>query len=178
MEKTMAPDISVIGLFSDEQKTAAVIEDMSGYPWQIDRVHSPSPSHKIFDALKLKKSPVGWFTLVGGMLGFFTGFGLAIYTALEWKLIVWGKPIVSWIPFVIVGFEFTILFSVLANVLGLIVLGNLPDYKGLEKYDSRCSADHFGIVVSCEQEDQEKVVDFFKNQGGEARVFEEQAVDS
>ncbi|MBW2581165.1 MAG: DUF3341 domain-containing protein, partial [Deltaproteobacteria bacterium] len=62
----MATDISVIGLFLDEQKTAAVIEDISRYPWQIDRVHSPFPSHKIFDALKLKKSPVGWFTLVGG----------------------------------------------------------------------------------------------------------------
>jgi molybdopterin-containing oxidoreductase family membrane subunit len=172
MEGTMATDISVIGLFLDEQKTAAVIEDISGYPWQIDRVHSPFPSHKIFDALKLKKSPVGWFTLVGGILGFFIGFGLAIYTALEWKLIVWGKPIVAWIPFVIVGFECTILFSVFANVLGLIVLGNLPDYKGLEKYDSRCSADHFGIVVSCEQEDREKVVDFFKNQGGEVTIFD------
>jgi molybdopterin-containing oxidoreductase family membrane subunit len=172
MEKTMATDISVIGLFSDEQKTAAVIEAMAGYPWKVDRVHSPFPSHKLFDALKLKKSPVGWITLAGGILGFFTGFGLAIYTALEWKLIVWGKPIVSWIPFVIVGFEFTILFSVLANVLGLIVLGNLPDYKGLEKYDSRCSADHFGIVVSCEQSEQEKVEEFFANQGGEVRVFE------
>ncbi|MEJ2232650.1 MAG: DUF3341 domain-containing protein [Syntrophobacterales bacterium] len=177
----MATDISVIGLFPDEQQTASVIEAMSVYPWQIDRVHSPFPSHKIhspfpshkiFDALKLKKSPVGWITLVGGILGFFAGFSLAIYTALEWKLIVWGKPIVAWIPFVIVGFEFTILFSVLANVLGLIVLGNLPDYKGLEKYDSRCSADHFGIVVSCEQEDQEKVVDFFKNQGGEVTIFD------
>ena len=51
MEGTMATDISVIGLFSDEQKTAAVIEDMLGYPWQIDRVHSPFPSHKIFDFL-------------------------------------------------------------------------------------------------------------------------------
>ena len=168
----MATDISVIGLFSDEQKTASVIEAMSGYPWQIDRVHSPFPSHKIFDALKLKKSPVGWFTLVGGILGFFTGFSLAIYTALEWRLIVWGKPIVAWIPFVIVGFECTILFSVFANVLGLIVLGNLPDYQGLKKYDPRCSGGHFGIVVSCEEEEQEQVLEFFKNNGGEARVFE------
>jgi hypothetical protein len=56
--------------------------------------------------------------------------------------------------------------------LGLIVLGNLPDYKGLEKYDSRCSADHFGIVVSCEEEEQEQVLEFFQNQGGEAKVFE------
>jgi molybdopterin-containing oxidoreductase family membrane subunit len=172
MEGAMATDISVIGLFPDEQKTAAVIEDMSGYPWQIDRVHSPFPSHKIFDALKLKKSPVGWFTLAGGILGFFTGFALAIYTAIQWNLIVWGKPIVAWFPFVIVGFEFTVLFSVIGNVLGLLIQTRLPDYEGLEQYDPRCSADRFGIVVSCEQEDREKVEEFFANQGGEVRVFE------
>jgi hypothetical protein len=172
MEKAMATDISVIGLFPDEQKTAAAIKAMSGYPWKVDRVHSPFPSHKIFDALKLKKSPVGWFTLVGGILGFFTGFSLAIYTALEWKLIIWGKPIVAWIPFVIVGFEFTILFSVFANVLGLIIFGGLPDYKGLEEYDPSCSGEHFGIVATCTEGEQDQVIEFFRNKGGEARVFE------
>lgn len=172
MEKAMATDVSVIGLFRDAQKTASVIKNMSGYPWQIDRVHSPFPSHKIFDALKLKKSPIGWITLIGGIVGFFSGFGLAIYTALEWKLIIWGKPVVAWIPFVIVGFEFTILFSVFANVLGLLFLGNLPDYQGLKKYDPRCSGEYFGIVATCTDEEQDKVIEFFQNQGGEAKVLE------
>ncbi len=168
----MATDISVMGLFPDEQKTASTIEAMVGYPWKIDRVHSPFPSHKIFDALKLKKSPVGWFTLVCGIVGFFTGFALAVYTALEWKLIIWGKPIIAWIPFVIVGFEFTILFSVFGNVLGLLIFGGLPDYKGLAKYDPRCSGEYFGIVATCDQGEQDKVIEFFQKQGGEARVFE------
>ena len=173
MEGAMANDTSVMGLFPDEQRTASTIEAMAGYPWKVDQVHTPFPSHKIFDALELKKSPVGWITLVGGILGFFTGFSLAIYTALEWKLIVWGKPIVAWFPFVIVGFEFTILFSVFANVLGLIVLGNLPDFKGLKRYDPRCSGEHFGIVVSCDHEDQEKVVEFFEERGAETRIFDD-----
>jgi molybdopterin-containing oxidoreductase family membrane subunit len=174
----MATDISVMGLFPDEQKTASTIEAMAGYPWRIDQVHSPFPSHTILDALKVKKSPLGWITLAGGILGFISGFSLAIYTALEWKLIVWGKPVIAWFPFVIVGFEFTILFSVFANVLGLVLLGGLPDYKGLERYDPRCSAEHFGIVVSCDQSEQEKVEEFFANQGGEVRVFDELAADS
>jgi molybdopterin-containing oxidoreductase family membrane subunit len=178
MEGAMTTNITVMGLFPDEQRAVSTIEAMAGYPWRIDQVHSPFPSHRILDALKVKKSPLGWITLAGGILGFISGFSLAIYTALQWKLIVWGKPIIAWFPFVIVGFEFTILFSVFANVLGLVVLGGLPDYKGLNKYDPRCSGEHFGIVVSCEQEDQEKIVDFFKNQGGEARVFEEQATGS
>jgi hypothetical protein len=174
----MATDRRVMGLFPDEKQTAEVIEAMSAYPWQIDRVHSPLPSHRISTALKVKKSPVGWFTLAGGILGFFTGFALAAYTALVRKLIVWGKPIIAWIPFVIVGFEFTILFSVFGNVLGLLIFGGLPDYKGLEEYDPRCSGEHFGIVATCTEGEQDQVIEFFRNKGGEARVFEELAADS
>jgi molybdopterin-containing oxidoreductase family membrane subunit len=172
MEGAMQTDVSVMGLFPDEQRTASTIEAMGGYPWKIDQVHTPFPSHKISAALKLKKSPVGWFTLVGGILGFVTGFSLAIYTAIEWKLIVWGKPVIAWFPFVIVGFEFTILFSVFANVLGLVVLGGLPDYQGLKRYDPRCSAEHFGILATCTAGEEEKVIAFFESQGGEAKVFE------
>lgn len=168
----MATEIHVLGLFPDEKETASAIEALEEYPWKIDRVHSPFPSHRISHTLKLRKSPVGWFTLAGGILGFFTGFSLAMYTGLEWKLIVWGKPIIAWFPFVIVGFEFTILFSVLANVLGLIVLGDLPDYQDLKRYDPRCSGEHFGIVATCSEGEQDKVIEFFQNRGGEARVFE------
>ncbi len=171
-KKVMQAKRHVLGLFPDENKTVTAIEALETSQWEVDRVHSPFPSHKIFDALKLKTSPVGLFTLTGGILGFFTGFALAIYTAVQWNLIVWGKPIVAWFPFIIVGFEFTILFSVFGNVLGLLIQTRLPDYKGLEQYDPRCSADRFGIVVSCEQEDREKVEEFFANQGGEVRVFE------
>ena len=95
-----------------------------------------------------------------------------IYTASVWKLIVWGKPVIAWIPFIIVGFEFTILFSVFANVLGLVVLGGLPDYQGLKRYDPRCSGEHFGILATCAAGEEEKVIEFFEHQGGEARVFE------
>ena len=162
----------VLGLFPDEKKTASVIEALEISPWVVDRVHSPFPSHKIFEALKLKPSRVGYFTLTGGILGFFTGFALAVYTAVQWNLIVWGKPVVAWIPFVIVGFEFTVLFSVFGNVIGLLAQCRLPEFKSLKQYDPRCSAEHFGIVVSCEEEEQAELIGFFKNQGGEARVFD------
>lgn len=168
----MATDRQVFAIFADEDQAVAAIEAVKQSPWKLDRVHSPLPSHRISAALKLKKSPVGWFTLAGGILGFFSGFGLAVYTASVWKLIVWGKPVIAWIPFVIVGFEFTILFSVLGNILGLLVFGGLPDYHGLKRYDPHCSGEHFGIVATCDQGEQDKVIEFFQKQGGEARVFE------
>ena len=172
MEEAMSTDRQVFAIFADEAQTVAAIEAVKQSPWKLDRVHTPLPSHRILAALEVKKSPVGWFTLIGGILGFFAGFGLAIYTASVWKLVIWGKPVIAWIPFVIVGFEFTILFSVFGNVLGLLIFGGLPDYQGLERYDQRCSGEHFGVVISCAEDEEDKVVEFFKDQGGDVTVFE------
>jgi molybdopterin-containing oxidoreductase family membrane subunit len=163
----------ILGLFPDQDRTASAIEALNQTQWKVDRVHSPFPSHKIFDALKLKPSRVGYFTLTGGILGFLTGFALAVYTAIQWNLIVWGKPVVAWLPFVIVGFEFTILFSVFGNVIGLLIQTGLPEFESLKQYDPRCSAEHFGIVATCEAAEQEQLLEFFRGQGGETRVFDE-----
>ncbi len=96
---------------------------------------------------------------------------MAIFTSVQWDLIVGGKPIISLIPFFIVGFEFTILFAVFGNVIGLLVCMRLPDFKGLERYDPRCSGAHFGVVATCESGRRKELMDFFQKKGGEVRVF-------
>jgi hypothetical protein len=162
----------ILGVFSNEEGTISAIEALKPLSWKLDRVHSPFPSHRILEALKLKKSRVGYFTLAGGILGFLFGLALAIFTALRWGLIVSGKPIVSMLPFFIVGFEFTILFSVLGNVIGLLILNRLPEYQSLKRYDPRFSADHFGIVASCGEGEQEGLINFFQTHGGEASALD------
>jgi molybdopterin-containing oxidoreductase family membrane subunit len=167
----MAAETCIMGLFKDDAKAAKAILDLGPSGFSFRRAHSPIPSHKIMEALKPKKSPVGWFTLAGGILGFFSGFALAIFTSTQWNLIVSGKPIISLIPFVIVGFEFTVLFAVFGNVIGLLACMRLPDYKGLETYDPRCSGEHFGVLAACESSRQGELMDFFQKKGGEVRVF-------
>ncbi len=162
----------IMGVFPDEEKAVSAIEALKPLSWELDRVHSPFPSHKILEALKLKKSRVGYFTLAGGILGFFCGLALSIFTALRWGLIVSGKPIVSMLPFFIVGFEFTILFSVLGNIIGLLILNRIPGYQDLKKYDPRFSSDHFGIVASCVEREQEGLINFFRTHGGEATALD------
>lgn len=161
-----------MGLVKDENRAVSAILALEKSSYRFHRVNSPFRSHKIMDALKLKKSKVGWFTLAGGVLGFFTGFFLAIYTSLQWQLIVGGRPVIALIPFVIVGFEFTILFGVFGNVIGLLTQMRLPSFRGLLHYDPRCSGDYFGILASCKKEQQEELKDFFREKGAEVRVFE------
>jgi molybdopterin-containing oxidoreductase family membrane subunit len=162
---------AVMGLFADEDTAAATIKAMGATDWHLERVHSPIPSHKIAHALKPAKSKVGWFTLGGGIIGFFTGFGLASFTALRWSMIVGGKPVVALVPFFIVGFEFTILFAVFGNVIGLISQMGLP--RGMKKrYDPRLSGNRFGLLATCAPRQKAELIAFFKDRGAEIREFE------
>ena len=168
----MPPKRHIMGLFKSEDKVVAAINALKQSSYEFIRVNTPIPSHKIMDALKLKKSRVGWFTLCGGILGFIGGFALAIFTATRWNLIVSGKPIIAIIPFVVVGFEVTILGAVFGNVLGLLTQMRLPSFRWFKYYDDRCSGEHFGVLAACEPMQEDGLKDFFHEQGAEVRVFE------
>ena len=168
----MGPERYLMGLFKDEDQVVATVNELKASTYTFHRVNSPFPSHKIMDALDLKKSMVGWFTLVGGMIGLVGGFALAIFTSVQWNLIVSGKPIVAIIPFVIVGFEATILCAVFGNILGLLTQMRLPSNRLMKYYDPRCSGEYFGVLASCEANQENGLNDFFRQQGAEVRVFD------
>ena len=163
--------VSIMGLFDSESNAAAAVRELRDAPYDVERVHSPIPSHIIADALALPKSKVGWFTLAGGIIGFFCGFALAAFTATRWNLIVSGKPVVALVPFFIVGFEFTILFAVFGNVLGLLSQARLPRFKIHQRYDTRLTGDRFGVLASCTPDERGGLQQFFEAKGAEIKTF-------
>jgi molybdopterin-containing oxidoreductase family membrane subunit len=168
----MASERRLMGLFKEPDQVIETLRAFSSSPWSVVRVHGPIPNHKISDILNLPKSRVGLFTLTGGIIGFFTGFLLAAYTSTQWNLIVSGKPIVALVPFFIVGFEFTILFSVFGNVIGLINVGGLPDWAGLVEYDPRCSGAYYGITAACDPAREAELRQFFQERGAQVAALE------
>jgi hypothetical protein len=167
----MTAETRIMGLFTDDAAAARAIRELPARGFGFQRAHGPLPSHRIAEALGLKKSRVGLFTLAGGILGFFAGFSLGIFTSTQWNIIVGGKPIISLIPFFILAFEFTILFSVFGNVLGLLVCSRLPDFGALEFYDPRCSGEHFGVLAACGAGREGELAEFFRKKGAEVRSF-------
>jgi len=79
---------------------------------------------------------------------------------------------VALVPFFIVGFEFTILFSVIGNVIGLINVGGLPDWEGLVEYDPRCSGEHYGITAACDPVGETALRQFFQDRGAQVATLE------
>lgn len=168
----MTHERHIMGLFKNEDHVVSALEALKTSPYEFVRVNTPLPSHKIMRALNLKKSKVGWFTLCGGIIGFIGGFGLAVFTATRWDMIVSGKPIMAIIPFIVVGFEATILFAVFGNVIGLLTQMRLPSQNGLQYYDPRCSGEHFGVLAACTAQQEAELKSFFEQRGADVTVFE------
>lgn len=168
----MRDDRYIMGLFDSEPQAVSAVKGLLETPWRVERVHSPLPAHELAEAMKVKKSSIGWFTLIGGITGFCFGFLFAIFTATRWSLIVSGKPIVALVPFFIVGFEFTILFAVLGNVIGLLTQMRLPNWRTPQHYDPRCSGSLFGVLAECTDGNSDGLTSYFESKGGEVRRFE------
>ena len=168
----MTAERRMMGLFLDADQVVATLGACRERAWSVTQVHSPIPNHKIADALDLPKSKVGYYTLTGGIIGFFAGFLLATFCSVQWNLIVSGKPIVALVPFFIVGFEFTILFSVFGNVIGLLNEAKLPDVRPKVDYDPRCSGEHYGITIACEAAREAELRQFFQERGAQVSPLE------
>ena len=112
-------------------------------------VTSSIPHHEIEAELDQSPSPVKYFVLVGGAIGFITALSLTILSSQHWGIVVGGKAMASLPPYMILAFELTVLFGSLCNFLSMIGLGGMPNYDQPEPYDPRFSEDRIGIWVPC-----------------------------
>jgi ActD protein len=116
------------------------------------KAYTPYPEHHIEEALGYGQSPVRVWTLVGGLTGAATGLAFTTWTAVDWPLVVGGKPIVSIPAFVPIIFETMVLFGALSTVIGLFVLSRLPDVKPAVVYDPEFTAGRYGVYVEAGSE--------------------------
>jgi hypothetical protein len=157
----------LLAIFAYLDDLLVAIRAMQGHSIEISDVHSPALNEEITAALGEKRSPVRFFTLCGGILGIITGFGLSVYTAMQWHFIVSGKPPVPRVPYVIESFEFCILLSVCFNLGGMLLLSRLPKFKLPSHYDARCTEDRFSMLVRCPAPRQREISQMLQEAGAE-----------
>lgn len=88
---------------------------------------SPYPLHGIDEAIGLSRSFIPYITFAAGLAGFAFGVWFTWWTsAVDWPLIIGGKPMWSLPAFIPVIFECTILFAALTSVGAMILLNGLP----------------------------------------------------
>jgi hypothetical protein len=163
----MAKQRALLGVYEYLDDLLAALKGFADRSLKVHTVYSPIARHEIFEALNVKPSPIRYFTLTGGILGVCTGVGLLVYTCLQWKFIVSGKPIVPLVPAVVVGFEFCILLGVLFNTFGMLLNTRLPKIRLPEHYDDRFMQDRFGVLVMCAEDELEGLSKIMKEAGAE-----------
>ena len=137
----------VIGVFGELDGTILAIRELKAKGYDGITVYTPAPLHEIDEVLDHPVSPVRLFTLIGGLAGCAFGFGIAIAASYDWELVVGGKPINSLPPWVVIGFECTILIGALSTVAGMFLNARLPKLRKAAGYDPRFSNDKFGVLV-------------------------------
>ncbi len=123
-------------VFDEKEDFVAKLKELvdAGISPKDIRVITPVPVHEVDEILGTHphKSKIKYFTLVGALTGFITGYALTTYTHLSWEdppLIVGGKPLVGVLPFFVIAYELTILFGGIATFIGLLILAGLPSIK-------------------------------------------------
>jgi hypothetical protein len=94
---------------------------------QVD-AYTPQPVEGLSEALGLRESVVPQIVLAGGIFGALLGFTLQYYGAvMDYPLNVGGRPLNSWVSFIPITFEMTVLVaSLFAVFFGVLGLNGLP----------------------------------------------------
>ena len=158
----------VLGVFAHLDTTPDAIRRLREAGYEQLTVYSPTLRHEIEEALESPESPVRIFTLVGAFTGTAAGAALALWSSLDWPLIVGGKEIVSLPAFSVIMFEVTILLGALSTVAGLFITSRLPAIgrpEGL--YHPSFSSDRFGVFVHVAPEHFQEVQTIMTESGSE-----------
>lgn len=118
----------------------------AGVPAERIRVLTPLPVHEAEALLRVKPSPLRFFTLAGALTGAVLGFVFPILTVRHWPLLTGGKPLVSVPPFVVIAFALTILLGAIASFAGFLHLTRLPSPAGIRAPEEH--ANGFVILVA------------------------------
>lgn len=146
----MKHETGVIGNFATAEGASVAATTLRQDGFAQVCVYSPINDDQIQPASGDGNALLGILAFSGAIAGAVAGLFLTIQTSTQWPLMTGGQPIVSLPPFLVISFELTILFGVLATFLGL--LWSIRQRKLSPKfYDSRFSVDRFGVYVPCEQ---------------------------
>lgn len=116
--------------------------------------YTPFPIEELNHALGYHHSRMPRIVLAGGLLGALGGFALCYWTSvIAYPLNIGGRPFNSWVSFIPVTFECTILAASLSAVFGMLALNGLPmphhPVFNVERF-ARASRDRYFLCIQVE----------------------------
>lgn len=141
-----------VGLFRGPKAALAAAVQLKDAGFAAPELLSPIPIHGVEAALGEKKSIIKRFTFFGAVTGGISGFLLAAVTSVMYLHPVGGRPIITIPPFLIITYELTIMFGILATVLGFFISSRLPAIRE-RVYVPEAAVDRFAVAVTCDSDE-------------------------
>ena len=115
------------GIWSDEESFLSGIKSLKQKGYKKLSAITPCPVHGLEDLLEIKRSWIPWVTFIFGTTGCLFGLWFTWWVAaVDWPLIIGGKPFWSLPAFIPVIFECTILLGALSSVGALLYACKIP----------------------------------------------------
>ena len=140
---------NIFALFQYEDDFIKAAKSLKAAGFNELTLMSPIRLEEAEEVVGLDKSNVRYFSLTGAILGAFTGFTLAVACALVFILPTGGRAIIAVPPFLVITYEVTILFGVIATLLGFHFVSGLPAWRD-KPYNDVTNVDRFSILVEPE----------------------------
>lgn len=143
----MAWHTGLLAIFTSPTALKAAAARVRAEGFTIFESFSPFPIHGIEKTMGIKKSWISAVTLVMGLFGAGLLFFFQCWvSAVDWPLVVGGKPLVSWPAFIPITFEGMVLIGGISTALALFVACRLPGLKN-RVLDERLTDDRFGLFI-------------------------------
>ncbi|MFL5295783.1 MAG: DUF3341 domain-containing protein [Phenylobacterium sp.] len=117
------------GLVAEFDRAEALVEAVrrvreAGY--RRFEAYSPFPIDGLREAIGFKEGWVPLATLLGGIAGAVLGYGMQVYTNLDFPIDIEGRPTIAPPAFALITFELMVLGAVASSVLVMLLLNGLP----------------------------------------------------
>lgn len=139
--------------------------------------YTPFPVHGLSEAMGETDVRVKWIVFIAGLIGCAVGYGLQYWTSVVvYPHNAGGRPLHSWVSFIPVTFECTVLFAAFGAVFGMLGLNGLPrPYHSVFNTPEfeRATQDRFFLAIEADDPlfDSDKTMSFLRGLGAE-RVSE------
>ncbi|MEJ5170219.1 MAG: DUF3341 domain-containing protein [Fimbriimonadales bacterium] len=152
IEVTQGPKVyGYIAEFEEAEQLVSAARKVADAGYRDFDAFSPFPIHGLPEAMRFKDARVPWIIFFCGLIGAVVGYGLQYYvTVFDYPMNVGGRPNHSWVQYIPITFECTVLFAALGAVVGMFGLNGLPrPYHPVfeAKNFERASEDRFFLVI-------------------------------
>jgi hypothetical protein len=161
-----AAHYGVVGDFDTPEDLLRAIRTLRVAGFTRMEAYTPFPIHGIDEALGEPRSPLGRIVIAAALLGLASAVALQWWTgAVDYKLVIAGKPLFALEPSVPIIFELSVLFGAFGAVFGMFHLNRMPTYyHAFFNYSKAAGASNDRFLLAVEAVDP-------KYRGGELKTL-------